>query len=180
MSFKDWGLSHGQTDATTRYITSLIVLWRHFAAYEQHGGFSEEQQARLRGIQSMRARWSSQAHLAVSAWLLGTSDLLESIKEGHLDQRKLERACEAFQRASERLRPRDNPSLSVAIRNNYAIALFLRAQSGPDGRGVRKVAFKKLAAAARMEKSSGANGLIAGSNNRRAIEWRNSRVGGEK
>jgi hypothetical protein len=45
---------------------------------------------------------------------------------------------------------------------------------------LRKAAFKKLAAAARMEKSSGANGLIAGSNNRRAIDWKKSRVGGEK
>ena len=174
MSFKDWGLSHGDTDATTRYVTSLIMLWRHFSQYELQGGFSEQQQAALRGLEGMRARWSSRAHLAVSAWLLGTNDLLESIRAGRVDQQKLDRACGAFQRASERLRPRDNPSLFAAIRNNYAIALLMRSHTDQESEKLHKAALKKLSAASRMEKAAGANGVVASLNYRRAIEWRKS------
>lgn len=119
------------------------------------------------------APWSSYAHRAMPAWLLGNRYLEEAIGSSNYQPQSMKCAQEIYRRGFSFLRPGDNPELQGALLNNLGVALIVQAHFegfGPDQRKQIK-RFWQMA-----ESTGGQRSLMGGGSNSWKIARANLRL----
>lgn len=173
------GLSGGNDDVAVHFIGKLIPLWRDFPSVLAAGEDREYFDVTAQSIAQMQARWSSRAHLAVPLWMSGTRHLVKATEGIPIEGAELACALRDFELALAQFHARDNPELMAAVRNNYAIALFVKSEFSGARRELRKNAMEQLAAASRSGRRSPGVAVVVSANRKTVATRRrlNERAG---
>lgn len=151
------GLSDGHSDASVDFIGNIASLWSElfFAKkvffYSQERPTGEDLEAALVSIARRKSSWTSQIHLAVPYWMLGTLALSQAIASDSIERGYLLCSIRYFKMALRQGKASDNPALRAAIHNNLAAALFLRSHLQGRGRKTRKMARRYMLNAMRVK-----------------------------
>jgi hypothetical protein len=151
-------LSHGHEKASVHFLAELVQLWREVPNVMTPGVDTTEFERAAYTLARTQARWTSRSHLAVPMWLAGTVHLIRALSASALEAGELSCAITKLQDAIAQFRTHDNPGLEAAVRNNYAIALFVQSFYDQQGKQLRARAMKQLVGAARLRRTSGSVG----------------------
>jgi hypothetical protein len=154
-------LSHGHEKASVHFLAELVQLWREVPNVMTPGVDTTEFERAAYTLARTQARWTSRSHLAVPMWLAGTVHLIRALSASALEAGELSCAITKLQDAIAQFRTHDNPGLEAAVRNNYAIALFVQSFYDQQGKQLRARAMKQLLGAARLRRTSGSVGASA-------------------
>lgn len=150
-----FGISDGLDPTTLLFIGRLVPLWRDFPF--QLSGQRDERalfEQSVRAVAALKAHWTSFAHRALPMWMTGTYHLVTAISSDELESGEISCAISSLEAARAQLRPSDNPELKVAISNNLAIAVLMRAAAEYAENDGRKVAVKLLKECRKLTRTS--------------------------
>ncbi len=154
-SIGTFGISDGLDPTTLLFIGRFVPLWRdfplHLAGQRDERALFEQG---TRSVAALKAHWTSFAHRALPMWMTGTYHLVTAISSPELERGELSCAINSLEAARAQLRPSDNPELQVAISNNLAIAVLMRAAAGYAKNDGRKVAVKLLKGCRKLTRTS--------------------------
>lgn len=166
-------ISHADTRASIAFLAGVSRLWRAVPQVVVPGHDQPEFDDLAIGLGRMKARWTSQAHLAFPLWLAGTRHLVRALEQSELDIGELRCAVTQLKQAIKQCRGRKSPQLEAAARSNYALALLLYADSSPKRERFRKAALRHLAVAVRWRKRR-VDGALTASHNLKALGAENA------
>ena len=121
------GVSDAKLPQTGEFVGRLAQLWPRFSSQVVSGENVTELEGELRSLAAMKAPWTSNAHLALPMFMIGTLHLVQAIAGPQVEESELLCAVSAFGAALAQLQPGENRDLRMAIRNNLAIAMRFRA-----------------------------------------------------
>lgn len=146
------GMSHGHERGTVYFLSEVVRVWRQVPEVTGIQAASGEFEGEMEALARTQARWTSRVHMALPLWLSATVHLLRAIETEHVQEGELSCALNQFREAIKQFRTDDNPALEMSVRNNYAIALLVKAQHAFDERKLQKKANGQLSAAMRLRK----------------------------
>lgn len=141
------GVSGVQGDGTHLFIGELAGLWRDFPLTLLRKDADPSFEVRARALGGIRAPWTSAAHLALPAWMVGTYHevrVLRGVYGGAYESGEMACAKGALLRALMYLRPGDNPVLEAAIRNNLGVLFLIEAEMSVRPKSSRMLGIRYL------------------------------------
>jgi hypothetical protein len=150
------GLSGVSGSGTFQFIGELAANWRDFplSLSAEHADLPFE--SRIRALGGIKAPWTSPAHLALPAWMVGTYHAVQAMHGLYNeDYQAGEFGCakRSLQRALLYLRPGDNPALEAAILNNLGVVQIMEAEMSSQPKKGRLMAIRYMRQAAVLLKS---------------------------
>jgi hypothetical protein len=158
------GMSHGYERGTVYFLGEVVRAWRLVPEMLKIGATSGEFEGRLEALARIQARWTARAHIALPLWLAGTAHLIRAIETESLQDGELSCAISDLREAAMQFRTADNPALEMAVRNNYALALLVKAQYASDSGKLKNKANQQLAHAMRLSKNNKQFGTVVALN----------------
>jgi hypothetical protein len=110
---------------TAAFVSDLVAAYS--LKPDGFGNYSEHQELLYVGAAHTEARWKSQVHRALPAWLLGNAALVRAFSSSQAQLAELDCAIKWYGYAASLFKPIDNPELAGAIYNNWGVAVALRA-----------------------------------------------------
>ena len=146
-------MSDGYGASTVFFLARIAQVWRLVPRLTAFGAYSDDDEGRLESLGRIRARWTSQTHTAMALWLAGTLQLIRAIENSDADTAYIDCAITNFRDGLEAVLTRDNPTLEMSLRNNYAVALLVRAELGIEAAESVNIAGRQLSAAMKLRKA---------------------------